>query len=102
MRRVWLVLPDQLSIRLFFDAGIVERLRERLEGALAVVFLVPRAVGLNHRHGFHLDRMAPGHPNWMLDSSRAGPLPRWRFLEGAMERWHFSKRRHVPRRLLDA
>src|SRR5918999_4159727 len=151
MLRVWLVLPDQLSIRLFFDAGIVERLHERLEGELAIVFLVPRdeasewtdrvghapvhlgehlsasqgslaeraaarvdrildgwlgyhplAIRLNHRHGFHLDRMAPGHPNWMLDSSRAGPLPRWRFLEGAMQRWHFSKRRHVPRRLLDA
>jgi hypothetical protein len=151
MRRVWLVLPDQLSIRMFFDAGIVDGLRERLEGALAIVFLVPRdeasewtdrvgdapvhlgehltasqgslveraaarvdrtldgwlgyhplAIRLNRRHGFHLDRMAPGHPNWMLDSARAGPLPRWRFLEGAMQRWHFSKRRHVPRRLLDA
>ena len=151
MKRVWLVLPDQLSIRLFFDAGIVEGLRERLEGALAIVFLVPRgeasewtdrvgdapvhlgehltasqgslaeraaarvdrtldrwlgyhplAIRLNHRHGFHLDRMAPGHPNWMLDSSRAGPLPRWRSLEGAMQWWHFATRRHVPRRLLDA
>ena len=149
MRRVWLVLPDQLSIRLFFDAGIVEGLREHLD--VAVVFLVPRAeasewtdrvgdapvhlaehltasqgslvervaarldatldrwlgyhplaIRLNYRHGFHLDRMAPGHPNWMLDSARAGPLPRWGFLEGAMQRWHFGKRRHVPRRLLDA
>jgi UDP-N-acetylglucosamine:LPS N-acetylglucosamine transferase len=151
MRRVWLVLPDQLSIRLFFDADIVDRLRERLHGNLAVVFLVPRveaaewtdrlgdapvhlgeeltapqgsfaerararfdgmldrrlgyfplAIRLNYRHDFHLERMRPGHPNWMLDSSRAGPLPRWRVLEGAMKQWHFSRRRHVPRRLLDA
>ena len=61
----------------------------------------PLAIRLNLRHGFHLERMASGHPNWMLDSDRAGPLPRWRFLERAMQRWHFSARRHVPRRLLE-
>jgi hypothetical protein len=151
MKRVWLVLPDQLSIRLFFDAGIVDGLRERLGDKLSVVFLVPReeasewtdrvgdapvhlgehltatqgsfpergaarldrtldgwlgyhplAIRLNYRHGFHLDRMAPGHPNWMLDTDRAGPLPRWRVLERGMQRWHFWERRHVPKRLLDA
>ena len=32
-RWVWLVLPDQLSIRIFFDAGIVDGLRDRLDGA---------------------------------------------------------------------
>jgi UDP-N-acetylglucosamine:LPS N-acetylglucosamine transferase len=150
MRRTWLVLPDQLSIRIFFDAGIVDGLSERLDGALAAVFLVsredasdwtdrlgdvpallgdhltapdsrggergarridawldrqigyhPLAIRLNHRHGFHLDRMQPGHPNWMLDSDRAGPLPRWGLLESGMERWHFSPRRHVPHRLLE-
>jgi UDP-N-acetylglucosamine:LPS N-acetylglucosamine transferase len=150
-RRVWLVLPDLLSIRMFFDSGIVEGLNGRLDGRLAVVFLVPReeasewtdrvgdapvhlgehltssrgsfleraaaridraldgrlgyhplAIRLNYRHGFHLDRMAPGHPNWMLDTDRAGPLPRWRLLERVMQRWHFWRRRHVPRRLLDA
>ncbi len=149
MKRVWLVLPDQLSIRLFFDAGIVEGLRERAE--IAAVFLVPReeasewtdrlgdtpvllgdhlaasqgslgervgaridraldsqlgyhplAVRLNHRHGFHLERMQPGHPNWMLDSDREGFLPRSAALERTMQRWHFSARRHVPRRLFDA
>lgn len=149
-KRVWLVLPDLLSIRIFFDAGIVERLRERLGGRLAAVFLVPRedvadwagrlgdvpvlygqdltapsggafervarradawldrrigyhplAIRFNYRHGFHLDRMQPGHPNWMLDSARAGPLPRWGFLERAMQRWHFSPRRYVPHRLAE-
>ena len=151
MKRVWLVLPDQLSIRLFFDAGIVEGLRQRLDGAVAAVFLVPRqeasewtdrlgnapvligeelaasqgsftervaaradraldgqlgyhplAIRLNHRHGFHRERMQPGHPNWMLDTDREGFLPRSRGLERAMQRWHFSPRRHVPRRLLAA
>ena len=61
----------------------------------------PLAIRLNHRHGFHQERMAPGHPNWMLDSDREGPLPRWRLLERAMQRWHFSARRHVPRKLLE-
>jgi UDP-N-acetylglucosamine:LPS N-acetylglucosamine transferase len=147
-RRAWLVLPDQLSIRVFVDTGIVDGLCDRLDGALAAVFLVPRdeaadwtgrlgevpalhvedltepgdglgeraarradawldrrvgyhpvAIRLNYRHGFHLDRMEPGHPNWMLDSSRIGPLPRWARVERAMERWHLGTRRHVPRRL---
>ncbi len=147
MKRVWLVFPDQLSIRMFFDAGIVEGLHERLGDRLAVVFLVsreeaaewsarvgdvpvifgdeltsetegrlarrldswldrrvgyhPLAIRLNRRHGFHLERMQPGHPNWMLDSDREGPLPRWLFLERAMQRWHFGVRRHVPRTLLE-
>jgi len=149
-RRPWLVLPDQLSIRVFFDAGIAEGLSERLGGALSAVFVVPRdeaadwvgrlgdgsvlhadeltaggalgeqalrradawldrqigyhplAIRLNHRHGFHLDRMQPGHPNWMLDSARGGRLPRWGVVERGMERWHLSRRRHVPRRLLAA
>ena len=149
-KRVWVVLPDQLSIRIFFDAGIVEGLRERLGGAIAALFLVsreaaaewtdrlddvpvlfgddltaargarseraarridrwldrqvgyhPLAIRLNHRHGFQTERMQPRHPNWMLDSARAGPLPRWDFLERAMQRWHFSPRRYVPRRLSD-
>ena len=61
----------------------------------------PLAIRLNHRHGFHAERMQPGHPNWMLDTDRDGPLPRWPVVERAMERWFFSPRRHVPRRLLE-
>jgi hypothetical protein len=149
--RPWVVLPDLLSIRVFFDTGIVESLRARLDDRLSAVFLVrreegsewssrldgiptyqreeltasagavggralaradawldrrvgyhPLAIRLNWRHGFHLDRMTPGHPNWMLDSARAGPLPRWRFVESSMQRWHFGTRRHVPKRLAAA
>ena len=149
-RRVWVVLPDLLSIRVFFDTGIVDALRERLDGELACVFLVspdaasewagrlgetpaldgfelavpsrgaperiarrvdamldaqlgyyPLAIRLNHRHGFHTERMQPGHANWMLDSSRKGWLPRSSTLERWMERWFFSERRHVPRRLFE-
>ena len=42
MKRVWLVLPDQLSIRIFFDAGIVDGLRDRLGSKLVALFLVSR------------------------------------------------------------
>jgi len=146
-RDVWLVLPDQLSIRLFLDTGIVEGLRERLGERLVAVFgsdasewrdrltgvrtpgaeeLVPMEAGLgekilrrvdgwldrqlgyyplairlNYRHGFHLERMEAGHANWMLDSARAGPLPRRPAAERAMERWHFSTRRYVSRALVE-
>ena len=148
-KRTWVVLPDQLSIRVFFDTGIVSGLRERLDGHLAAVFLVsreaaaewvdrvpglpvlegdaltaadglpdralarvdasldrrlgyhPLAIRLNYRHGFHAERMQAGHPNWMLDTDRDGPLPHWRTVDRAMERWFFGARRHVPRRLLE-
>ncbi len=151
MKRTWIVLPDQLSIRMFVNSGVVEGLRRRLDGNVTAVFLVsreeagawseqldgvpvlhgeeltagsdstaeratrradawldrrigyhPLAIRLNYRHGFHAERMQPGHPNWMLDTDRDGPLPRWGSLERGMERWFFSARRHVPHRLLEA
>ena len=40
--------------------------------------------------------MAPGHENWMLDSSRVGPLPRWAWLERRMAAWQFGRTRYVP------
>jgi hypothetical protein len=143
-KRAWVVLPDQLSTRLFVDTGIVAGLSARLDGRLALAFVgdgagwasavdapvldgealvpervsglegihrsvdraldrvlgyYPLAIRLNLRHGFHGERMAPGHENWMLDSSRAGPLPRWRWLERTMSWWQFSRARYVPRAL---
>ncbi len=149
-RRPWVVLPDLLSIRVFFDTGIVTALGDRLNDELGAVFLVPEvdtrewtsrlgeipalygpsltaptgdmrervarrvddwldsqlgyyplAIRLNYRHGFHLQRMQPGHPNWMLDSSREGWLPRTEAVERVMRSWFFSPRRHVPKRLLE-
>jgi len=145
--RVWLVLPDQLSTRLFFDTGIVDGLSERLGERLIAVFVddgaqwagrsggvealdvdellpasvrfsekvrrridtwlderigyYPLAIRLNKRHGFHRERMEPGHDNWMLDSARGGPLPRWSRIERRMEAWHFGPLRYVPRPLRD-
>lgn len=144
-KRVWLVLPDQLSIRLFVDTGIVRGLRERLGKDLVAVVVgdgaqwsgppggvetlavdqlfpasvsrlerarcgvdrrldeklgyYPLAIRLNERHGFHRERMQPGHENWMLDAARAGPLPHWNWLERRMEGWHFGRGRYLPRAL---
>ena len=39
MKRIWLVLPDPLPTRVFFDCGIVDGLREQLHGRLALVFV---------------------------------------------------------------
>jgi hypothetical protein len=55
----------------------------------------PLAIRLNLRHGFHRERMLPGHRNQLLDSSRVGPLPVRPGFERAMRRWHFGPRRHV-------
>ena len=38
----------------------------------------PLALRLNRRHGFHAERMAPGHPNWMLDTERLADVGRVR------------------------
>jgi CDP-Glycerol:Poly(glycerophosphate) glycerophosphotransferase len=144
-RPIWLVLPDPLSARIFFDCRIVERLVERVGERLEVVFLMdgeataewesrlgglqvtrrkelfpaqvgtlerarrradrwlderigfyPLAIRVNLRHGFHRERMRPGHQNWFLDPTRVGPLPRWDWIEHEMLRWHFSSLRHVP------
>lgn len=145
-KRAWVVLPDQLSTRLFVDTGIVDGLRSRLDDRVAIVLVgdgtgwtsagdvaeidatelfptrvpaverlhrgldrrldraigyYPLAIRLNLRHGFHGERMAPGHENWMLDSSRVGPLPRWGALERGMAGWHFGRTRYLSRTLRD-
>ncbi len=145
---VWLVLPDPLSTRIFFDCGIVDRLRAQLGDRLRVVFLMereevsgwsdrlagipvtyreelfplrvgivasvwrgvdrwldrqigffPLALRVSLRNGFHRERMRPGHRNTFLDPTRAGPLPRWEWLERLMLRWHYGPLRYVPRAL---
>jgi UDP-N-acetylglucosamine:LPS N-acetylglucosamine transferase len=147
-RRAWVVLPDQLSTRLFVDTGIVAGLRAALGDRLVlvpvgdgvgrslggkgmpvldavalaphdvslparvhrsldrrldrVVGYYPLAIRLNLRHGFHRERMRPGHENWMLDSARVGPLPKWGWLEALMTSWHFGRGRYVPHALRQA
>jgi len=78
----------------------VERVLRRIDGALDErLGYFPLAIRLNLRHGFHAGRMAAGHRNHLLDSSRVGPLPRRPSIERAMRAWHFSPRRHVARAL---
>jgi hypothetical protein len=62
---------------------------------------LPLAVRHSLRHGFHEGRWISGHRNFFLDPDHAGPLPRWRFLERLMARWHFSARRYAPSTLLE-
>ena len=144
MTPVWLVLPDPFSSRLFFDTGIVERLRERLGERLELFLLdvgeqadawaeragaipstrprelasqsasvgerafrradgwIDRRIGfyplsLRHslRNGFHRERMQPGHSNWFLDPTLAGPLPCWPFLDPLMQRWNYGRTRYI-------
>ena len=81
-------------------AGSVERVLRRLDRLLDErLGYYPLAIRLNLRHGFHKERMAPGHRNQLLDSSRVGPLPLRPSVERAMCAWHFSPRRHVARAL---
>jgi CDP-glycerol glycerophosphotransferase (TagB/SpsB family) len=45
--------------------------------------------------------MRPGHQNWFLDPTLAGPLPRWPFLDPAMARWHYGRLRYLTPPLLE-
>src|SRR5204862_4567273 len=47
------------------------------------------------RQGFHRQRMRPGHSNWFLDPTLAGPLPKWQRLDPAMSRWHYGRLRYL-------
>jgi len=86
--------------------GPWERVRRRADRWLDErIGYYPLAIRLNLRHGFHRERMLPGHRNQLLDSSRVGPLPVRPGVERRMRRWHFSPRRHVSselRRRLEA
>ena len=62
----------------------------------------PLAMRLNYRHGFHRERMAPGHPNWMLDSDRDSRLPRWSCVERSMRALALQPASLRPARALPA
>jgi hypothetical protein len=61
----------------------------------------PLSLRLSLRNGFHRERMRPGHPNWFLDPTLAGPLPRWSFLDPLMARWHYGRLRYLPSGLVE-
>jgi CDP-glycerol glycerophosphotransferase (TagB/SpsB family) len=89
---------DLLPVRVPFRERIVRRLDIELDRRAG---FLPLAVRHSLRHGFHEGRWISGHRNFFLDPDYAGPLPRWRFLERLMARWHFSARRYAPSTLLE-
>ena len=55
----------------------------------------PLAIRLNFRHGFHTERMSPGHSNTYLDLSRKGPLPSGDLTYRFMFWWLYSRCRFL-------
>jgi hypothetical protein len=77
-----------------------ERIHRRADAWLdRQIGFYPLSLRLSLRHGFHQQRMRPGHPNWFLDPTLDGPLPRWPFLDPLMARWHYGRLRYLPSRL---
>ncbi len=82
--------------------GLTEKVFRRADRWLdRRIGFYPLAIRLNLRHGFHLERMQPGHKNFGLDLARVGPLPRRPAFDERMLRWHYSPRRWVPSALLE-
>jgi CDP-Glycerol:Poly(glycerophosphate) glycerophosphotransferase len=81
--------------------GLPARVWRRGDAGLdRLVGFYPLSLRHSLRHGFHRQRMRPGHSNWFLDPTLAGPLPRWPFLDPAMARWHYGRMRYLPAPLL--
>ena len=85
-----------------WKVGLAESVARRADVGLdSLIGFYPLAVRFNLRHGFHRERMRPGHDSRFLDSARAGLLPRWGVVDHAMLRWHFSARRYASRALVE-
>ena len=66
--------------------GLADRALARVDAMLdRQLGYHPLAMRLNHRHGFHAERMQPGHPNWMLDTNRDSRLPHRPSVDRAMK-----------------
>ena len=82
-------------------SGPVERVSRRVDLAIdRNAGYYPLSVRHSLAHGFHEERMRPGHPNHFLDSSLTGRLPRSEALDSLLRRWLFSEHRYVSRALL--
>jgi len=79
--------------------GFYRRVDRRLD---SIAGFYPLSLRHSLRHRFHQERMQAGHPNWFLDPTLAGPLPRWTFLDPPMRWWHYARLRYVPRPLLES
>src|SRR5205823_13492630 len=94
-----IIKPEELgSVRPALNEKIFRRGDRWLD---AKIGFYPLSLRHSLRHGFNRARMRPGHQNWFLDPTLAGPLPRWPVLDRVMLRWHYGRLRHVPRTLLE-
>src|SRR5206468_9408029 len=73
--------------------GLHRRIDRRLDTAVG---FYPLSLRQSIRHGFNRGRMQPGHQNWFLDPTRAGPLPKVAAIDSVMTRWHYGRLRYVP------
>lgn len=103
----WLERADDIRVTRphdFVDEHVALRRRahRRADGWLdRRIGFYPLSLRLSLRNGFHRERMRPGHPNWFLDPTLAGPLPRWPVLDPLLSRWHYGRLRYLPARLED-
>lgn len=80
--------------------SLAKKVFRRADGWLdAQVGFYPLSLRHSLRHGFHRQRMQPGHQNWFLDPTLAGPLPKWSFLDPPLLRWHYGRLRYVSKPL---
>lgn len=80
MKRVWLVLPDPLSIRIFFESGIVAGLRNRLDDQLAVMFVTAPDVSsewMDHVEGLPVRHREELRVPANIGERVAGRVDRW-------------------------
>ncbi|HEX4747579.1 MAG TPA: CDP-glycerol glycerophosphotransferase family protein [Gaiellaceae bacterium] len=88
------VLGSELQPR---DVSVRERVARRIDLAIdRNAGYYPLSVRHSLRHGFHAERMRPGHPNHFLDSALTGRLPDSERADRVLRRWLFSPRRYVP------
>jgi hypothetical protein len=91
--------PDDLAEnRLPFGRKVHRRADAWLDRRIG---FYPLSLRLSLRNGFHRERMRAGHPNWFLDPTLAGPLPRWPWLDPLMGSWHYGRLRYLPGRLVE-
>jgi hypothetical protein len=91
--------PDSLRSR---NATAREKVFRRADDWLdRRVGFYPLSLRQSLREGFNRERMQPGHQNWFLDPTLAGPLPLRAPVDPAMLRWHYGPLRYIPRPLIE-
>jgi CDP-glycerol:poly(glycerophosphate) glycerophosphotransferase len=86
--------PEELRS---LEAGLPEKVFRRADRWLDQrIGFYPLSLRHSVRHGFNSGRMHPGHQNWFLDPTLAGPLPKWESLDPALMAWHYGRARYIP------